>query len=212
MSWACGSLMTTGDHWRPLAQVLGTRSYTSGHYDTSGAPDSPPQDQGQAWMPSKKALGAFDRLRIWSMPPKCKHQVAPVLGTRSYVGTCERSPMGRPWSPMVAHRYQRVPGGARGFWLQWATMGDQGRPGATSGAAPRYALFLRVKCTPAVASGRPWSPMVAHRYQRVPEGARGFWLQWAHTGAHWQPVVTSGAGPRYALIRRYTPAGAHARP
>jgi len=70
MSWACGSLMTTGDHWRPLARVLRTRSYASGHYDTSGAPDSPPQDQGKAWMPSMKALGALDRLRIWRKPPK----------------------------------------------------------------------------------------------------------------------------------------------
>jgi len=70
------------DHWRPLATTgdqwfgCSVRALIRfrGHYDTSGAPDSPPQDQGRVWMPSEKALEAYDRLRIWSMPPKGEHR------------------------------------------------------------------------------------------------------------------------------------------
>jgi hypothetical protein len=87
MSCACGSLMTTGDHWRPLATSGAGARYALMHYGTSGAPDSPPQDQGRAWMPSEKALGAYDRLGIWSMPPKGEHRWrrSSVQRTRSYM-------------------------------------------------------------------------------------------------------------------------------
>ena len=63
-------------------------------------------------------------------PPR-QAPVAPVLGTRSYASsTHQRSPMcahARPCAPMSAHRYQRVPQGTRGPWLQWAHRGAQGR-------------------------------------------------------------------------------------
>ena len=65
-------LSTTGDQWRGCSVRALIRF--RGHYDTSGAPDSPPQYQGRVWMPSEKALEAYDRLRIWSMPPKGEHR------------------------------------------------------------------------------------------------------------------------------------------
>jgi len=107
---------------------------------------------------------------------------------------------GRPCAPMSAHERPLVPEGDRRCQGVLASMGAHGRSLATRGdqwrrSSVRWALIRRY--TPAVTQERPGAPMSAHRYQRVPEGARGFWLQWAHTGAHWQPVVTSGAAPRH---------------
>jgi hypothetical protein len=59
-------------------QLLGLRSgqhthHTKLRYDTPGAPDSPPQVRGRAWIPSVQASGGCDGPGIWSMPPYTYH-------------------------------------------------------------------------------------------------------------------------------------------
>ena len=55
----------------------------SGHYDTSGAPDSHLQVRGQARMPSLQVFEALVVSEFGVFPPR-QAPVAPVLGTRSY--------------------------------------------------------------------------------------------------------------------------------
>jgi hypothetical protein len=80
-----------GRAWMPSVQALGAldplriwsmppRASTSGagppyalihasRYNTPGAPDSPPQVRGRAWIPSVQASGECDGPGIRSMPP-----------------------------------------------------------------------------------------------------------------------------------------------
>ena len=115
-----------------------------------------------------------------------------VHGRRSYAsGGTSAAAHRRPCAPMSAHRYQRVPQGARGSWLQWAHTGAHGRTGAAAGVVHGRRSYASGG-TSAAAHRRPCAPMSAHRYQRVPQGARGSWLQWAHPGAHGRTGAATG--------------------
>jgi len=59
----CPPRASTGGAGPPYTLIHASR------YDTPGAPDSPPQVRGRAWIPSVQASGECDGPGIWSMPP-----------------------------------------------------------------------------------------------------------------------------------------------
>ena len=126
--------------------------------------------------------------RPWATRGDQGRPVAQLLGTRSSLyasSALQRSPAvahGRPWSPIGTRECQGVPGGSGFNGRPWATRGDQGRPVAPLlGTRSSYASSARQR-SPAVAHGRPWSPI----------GARGCQGVLASMGDHGRPGATRG--------------------
>jgi len=186
-------LATTGDHWRPVAPCARIRAWWRQRSPVvaSGRQWSPVGARGCQGVPG----GSGFNWRPLATTGDHWRPVAPLLRAHAYAPGGDS---GRQWSPVVASWNQLVPEGARGCQGVLASIGDHWRPLATSGDQWRLSSVRTHTrpVAPAVASGRQWSPVGTSWCQRVPEGARGFWLQLATTGDHWRPVVTSGAGHR----------------
>ena len=142
---------------------------------------------GQRWPVGTKRCQRVPGVSGFNWPPLATsdHQwrpVAPLLGGHSYV--LVRASGGQ-WWPVVARGGQLVPDGASGCQGGLASTGHHWPPVATSGDQWRCSSVGPVRTylyAPAVASGGQWWPEVASWQQKVPEGARGVWLQLATTG------------------------------
>ena len=95
-----------------------------------------------------------------------------------------------------------------------ATRGDQGRPVAPLlGTRSSYASSARQR-SPAVAHGRPWSPIGTRECQGVPGGSGFNGRPWATRGDQGRPVAPLlGTRSSYASsARQRSPMVAHGRP
>ena len=98
----------------------------------------------------------------------------------------------------LSHGRPSVPESAKGCQGVLASMGDHGRPGATRGDQGRPVAPLlgtrssyassALQRSPAVAHGRPWSPIGTRECQGVPGGSGFNGRPWATRGDQWGPI------------------------